>query len=107
MPDNSAYTLWAKNFFEIALSLTVFFLLVKRIFAFYTEFQDGHQKWRENDFFGKKWQMTLHIPWGPKLSTKLLYLASFLRLMYLTFYAEIHDGRQIWWKIIFFGKSAR
>ena len=22
----------------------------KRVFAFYTEIQDGHQKWRENDF---------------------------------------------------------
>ena len=44
------YTLWVKNFVEITLSLR---FRDKPGFAFYAEIQDGRQKWRENDFWGK------------------------------------------------------
>ena len=40
----------------------------KCLFAFYAEIQDG-----------KKCNLTLRIPCGPKFSSKLLYLATFLR----------------------------
>ena len=40
-----------QNFVEIALSCT--FFGDKRIFTFYTEIQDGHQKWQENEFLRK------------------------------------------------------
>ena len=43
-PIDSAYPLWVKNFVKITLSHTV-----SEIKAFYTEIQDGCQKWREND----------------------------------------------------------
>ena len=41
----------AKIFVKIALSRTVF--RDKCIFAFYVEIQNGHQKWRENNFWPK------------------------------------------------------
>ena len=33
------------------------------VFVFYTEIQDGGQKWRENDFW-QKCQMTVYILWA-------------------------------------------
>ena len=49
LPVDSTDTLGIKHFVEIALALTVF---EKGVFAFYTEIQDGRQKWQENDFGG-------------------------------------------------------
>ena len=40
LPVDASYTLWAKNFIEIALSRTVFEISV---FTFHTEIQDGRQ----------------------------------------------------------------
>ena len=51
----------AKNFAGIAPSRTI--SGDKCIFAFYTEIQDGRQKWQEKNFW-EKHQMTLHILWG-------------------------------------------
>ena len=41
LPVHSVDTLWVKNFIRIALSQTV-----SKTNAFYTEIQDGRQKWR-------------------------------------------------------------
>ena len=49
-PVDSAYTLWVENFVEITLSCIVSEISV---FAFYTEIQDGCQKWRKSDFCKK------------------------------------------------------
>ena len=76
-PVHSADTLWVKNFVEIALSRSVTEILC--VFAFNAEIQDGHQKWRENDFCGKCHQYTLLIPCVSKKLSKVLYLAPFLR----------------------------
>ena len=43
-------------------------------FASYTEIQNGHQKWQENDFWEKS-----PVDSGAKISWKSLYLASFPR----------------------------
>ena len=48
------------------------------VFAFYAEFQDGHQKWQENNFWQKVPDDCIH-PVGQKISLKMLYLATFLR----------------------------
>ena len=48
-PVNSADTLWVKT----KISSKSFYLapfLDKCFYAFYTEIQDGHQNWRENNF---------------------------------------------------------
>ena len=50
LPVYSVDTLWVKNFVEIALSRC---FQDKLTFAFYVEIQDGHQKWRESDFWEK------------------------------------------------------
>ena len=44
----------------------------KHVFAFNAEFQDGRQKWRENDFCEK-------LPVDSKFSSKLFHLAPFPR----------------------------
>ena len=47
--------------------------------------------------FGKKWQMTLCLTWGPKFSAKLLYLTQFLGDKCLfVINTEIQDGGQKW-----------
>ena len=45
---DSADTLRVKNFIEISLYHSV--SETNAFFLFYTEIQDGRQKWRENDF---------------------------------------------------------
>ena len=51
MMFDSADTLRLKNFFEIALSRSVFEI---NVFLHLTQkLEDGHQKWRENDFCEK------------------------------------------------------
>ena len=47
-PVESASTLWVKNFVVIALSRSV-----SEVNVFYTEIEDGRQKWRENNFYKK------------------------------------------------------
>ena len=50
----------------------------KHVFEFYAEIQYGLQKWRENHF-GQKITgdaLTLHMPCGPKILLKLLYLGT-------------------------------
>ena len=61
---DSAGTLWVKSFIEIALSPLHF--QNKRIFAFYPEIQDGHQKWRENVVLQKVAKRLCRYPMGQK-----------------------------------------
>ena len=61
-PVDSSYTLWAKNFIEIALSHTVSEISV---LTFHVEIQDGYQKWRESDFCEKS---PVHSLWVEKFS---------------------------------------
>ena len=49
--DDSADTLGVKNVAEIAFSGTISKKNVDFFFSFYTEVQDGHQKWWENDYW--------------------------------------------------------
>ena len=49
-PVDSAYTLWVKNFVEIAPSCTVSKISV---FIFHAEIQDGCKMWQESDFCEK------------------------------------------------------
>ena len=66
-------------------------------FAFYTEIQDGRQKWWEN-VFGKSRQLTLLIQRGSKILTKSLsHTVSKIKCGF-AFYKEIQDGHQKWWK---------
>ena len=50
LPDDSANTLEVKNLVEITHSGII---SNKCIFCIYAEFQDGHIKWRANDFLIK------------------------------------------------------
>ena len=47
-PVDSADNLWVKNFISISLQFQD-----KRAFEFYTEIEDGRQKWWENNFCKK------------------------------------------------------
>ena len=49
VPDDSAYNLGVKNFFVIAQSHTV--SEINGILSFYSETQDGCQKWHEKNYF--------------------------------------------------------
>ena len=51
----------------------------KRVFAFYTEIQDGRQKWPGKSFLVKVISNTRHIPTGSKILSKSLYLTPFPR----------------------------
>ena len=53
--------------------LFIFYLFIY-FFAFYAEIQNGHEKWRENDFWKKS-----PVDYSSKISSKLLYLAPFPR----------------------------
>ena len=62
-------------------------------FAFYAEIQDGHQRWRENDFWKK----------SPVDSADTLHLKNFVEIALSrsvseinAFCIEIQDGRQKW-----------
>ena len=76
------YTLWAKNFAEIALSRTVQeiqAILSFTIFVKNAKIQNGRHCWKEENFW-KNCESILHIyPAGPKISPKSLYLARFRR----------------------------
>ena len=61
-PVESADTLWVKNFVVITLSRSV-----SKINAFYTEIQDGRQKWQENDFCEKLPVHSTDTLWVKKL----------------------------------------
>ena len=75
---HSCTTLRVKNSLEIALSLTVFEILVIHTFSFTAKIQDGHQKWRKSKFYPFE-QDTLVLPCGSKIRSKSLYLLWFLR----------------------------
>ena len=80
--DDSAYTLWAKTFFEIDLSRTVShinaFLCFTQIFKMVTK--NGGKT-----IFGKKWQMTTYTLWVkncPNFSSSTISeMNTFLRFM--------------------------
>ena len=42
----------------------------KCVFEFYAEIQDGHQKWQENDFWGKSSDDSVDTLGGQKLLRK-------------------------------------
>ena len=53
-----------KKFIEIALSRTISKIIA--FLCFTQKIQDGCQKWQEI-YFWKKCQMTLRMPWSPKI----------------------------------------
>ena len=71
---HSAYTMRVKNFVKITILLSFRDKRIcrsislrfqdKRVLVFHTEIQDGHQKWRENDFWEKL--PVCRYPVGPK-----------------------------------------
>ena len=75
-PVDSTDTLGVKNFNKIALSCTV-----SEVNAFlrFTQKFKMPPKMAQKTIFGKSHQLTLLIPWGSKLSTKLFYHAQFPR----------------------------
>ena len=77
----TAYTLWVKDFIEIALPRTVSEI---HVFLHFTMATKNGVK----TIFGKQLQMTLLIPCGSKILSKSLYLAPF--------YTEIQYGHQKW-----------
>ena len=69
---------------------------------FYTEIQDGRQKWRENDFWDN---------W-PEDSADTMRIKNFIKIALAhsvseikKFYTEIQDGREKWQENDFWGKS--
>ena len=64
-PVVSAVTLWVKNFIEIAIYISQCFR-DKYVFVFYAEIQDGHQKWREKDFWENSPVDSLDTLWVKK-----------------------------------------
>ena len=74
------------------------------LFSLYAEIQDGHQKWRENDFLEKM----------PLRSANTLRVKNFVKIALpltvsdkciFAFYTEIQDGRQKWQEKDFWEKS--
>ena len=39
--------------YKVCIYFTFFSFVCLFVFAFYTEIQNGHQNWQENDFWGK------------------------------------------------------
>ena len=75
----------------------------KSVFAFKAEIQDGHQKWRENDFWEKS-PVDSADTYGPKILSKSLISLRFQDKCIFAFYAEIQNGRKKWRKNDFWGK---
>ena len=79
----------------------LFFYLIIYFFAFYAKIQNGHQKWRENDFWEK----------SPVDSADILRIKNFVEIalsrsvsetnMLLCFHAEIQNGCKSGGKTIF------
>ena len=65
-------------------------------FALYAEIQEGCQKWRESGFCEKVASRLCIYPVGQKFFLKIAHHAPFPRYVFLTFHAEIQDGRQKW-----------
>ena len=70
----------------------------KHVFAFYTEIQDGRQKWREKQFLGKVANRVCTYPVGQKFRQNRSISLSFRVKRVFAFNAEIQDGRQKWRK---------
>ena len=95
-------TLWVENFDEIALPRTVkeievnlfFFPFLTKIRKFKMAAICGKRK-----IFLKIAKDISQIPWGPKISTKSLYLTRLRRykqICVLPFLAKIQNGRHFW-----------
>ena len=72
--------LWVKNFDEIALSRTVKEIEANLCFAILgknSKIQNGRHFWGGENFFQNCKEYIPYIPYGSKISTKLLYLARF------------------------------
>ena len=69
----------------------------KHIFVFYEEIQDGHQKWRENNFCEKS-PVDCRYHAGKKFHWNRSILLRFRDKNIFAFNAEIQDGRQKWRK---------
>ena len=67
----------------------------KCVFAFYAEFQDGHRKWREKDFWQTGADDSVHHVGQNFIEIALFCTISEINA-FLPFYAEIQDGRQKW-----------
>ena len=74
--DDSVYTLWVKNFTELAVSRTVSKINVSLHFT--QKFNMAVKKGGKS-IFGKKLQITLDIPCRSKILSKSLYLTPFAR----------------------------
>ena len=76
----------------------------KCIFAFYTEIQDGYQKWRGKRFLGKVVRKSCIYPTGKKSCRNCSILHPFQDKCIFAFNAEIQDDRQNGGKAIFLEK---
>ena len=85
-PVHSADTLWVQNFVEIALSHTVSKMNV--LLRFMQKFKRAAKSGGKAIFVKKSPVDSAYILW--------LYHAPFPRQVFLTFHAEIQDGRQKW-----------
>ena len=100
-PADSADTLGVKNFVKITLFRTV--SERKNVFfTFYAEIQDGHQNWRENNFWDN----------SPVDYEDMVGIKNFVEIALMTFpicvfafYADIQDSRQKWQENDFWEKS--
>ena len=76
LPVEFSYTLWVKNFVEIALSR--FVSEIKAFLCFTQKFKIAAKSGGKT-IFGKSRQYILHIPSGSRILSKSLYLALFWR----------------------------
>ena len=80
--DDSVYTLPLKKFAEMSVSHTV--SKINAFLHFMQKFNMAVKNGRKT-IFGKKLQITLHIPCGSKILSKLFYLAKLARNRFLHF----------------------
>ena len=77
----------------------------KCVFLFYTEFQDGRQKWRKNNFFLKKCTHDNATALWAKNSTTIALtctISEIFRIFHFHCYIEIQDSLQKWQKKLCF-----
>ena len=91
-----------QNFIEIDLSRTVYEM--NALLHFMQKFKMAAKNGRKT-IFGKTRQQTCRYPAGQKFQQNRSISHRYRNKCVFAFYAEIQDGRQIWWEIYFWGNS--
>ena len=73
----------------------------KRVFAFYTEIQDGRQKWRENDFWDTVAEDSVHTLWVKNFVKITLSRTISEKNAFLYFTQKFNMAVKNGWKTIF------